>query len=303
MKISVAMATYNGEKYIREQIDSILNQTVQDFEIVVCDDCSSDGTWSILEDYSNHDNRVKAFRNGDNLGFKKNFEKTITLCQGDYVALCDQDDIWTTDHLEVLLNVMKDGVQISCGRPLFVDENNKELPKKYDYFRMVRAPISNEDTARHIFLGKSTYQGASMLIRRSFFDVALPIPDGVNYHDTWFAALAAVMNGFIYVDKYIMRYRRISNSVTYKTKFVSAFRYLVRHTIHDNVMPDRLVMIQEIEKRIKNPSSNQQKLLRRFEMMHMRKNTVLGRIANLPYRLYYFRSIYANDGIHIFDFS
>ncbi len=67
--ISVAMATYNGEKYIREQIDSILNQTVQDFELVVCDDCSSDGTWSILEDYANHDNRIKVFRNEGNLGF------------------------------------------------------------------------------------------------------------------------------------------------------------------------------------------------------------------------------------------
>ena len=299
--ISVAMATYNGEKYIKEQIDSILKQTVQDFEIVVCDDCSSDGTWFILEDYSNHDNRIKVFRNEGNLGFKKNFEKAIMLCQGDYVALSDQDDIWTTNHLEVLLNEMKDGVQIVCGRPLFVDEQNKELPEKYDYFKMDRAPISNDDTARHVFLGRSTYQGASMLIRKSFFDVALPIPDEALYHDSWFAALACIMDGFVYIDKFIMRYRRLNSSVTYNDLYISAFRRFVRHTIHNNILPDRIIMIREIRERVPNMNSNQQKMLQKFETMHLRKNTILGRIANLPYNLYHFRSIYANDGIHIFN--
>jgi glycosyltransferase involved in cell wall biosynthesis len=299
--ISVAMATYNGEKYIREQIDSILNQTVQDFELVVCDDCSSDGTWSILEDYSNHDNRIKVFRNEGNLGFKKNFEKVISLTCGDYVALCDQDDIWTDDYLEVLLNEMKDGILVVCGRPLFVDEHNKELPPQYDYLKMDRAPISNDDTARHVFLGRSSYQGASMLIRKSFFDIALPIPDGTLFHDSWFAALACVMDGFVYVNKYIMRYRRLKLSVTYNDMYVSAFRRFVRHTLHNNILPDRIIMIREIRERIPNMNSSQRKMLQTFETMHLRKNSVLGRIQNLPYRLYHFRSIYANDGIHIFS--
>lgn len=77
--ISIAMATYNGEKYLREQIDSILNQTIQDFELIVCDDCSTDTTWNILLDYQSQDKRIKCYRNEENLGFKKNFEKAIKM--------------------------------------------------------------------------------------------------------------------------------------------------------------------------------------------------------------------------------
>ena len=96
------MATYNGEKYLREKIDSILSKTIQNYELIVCDDCSTDTTWNILLDYQVQDKRIKCYRNEKNLGFKKNFEKAIRLCTGEYIALSDQDDIWTEDHLQVL---------------------------------------------------------------------------------------------------------------------------------------------------------------------------------------------------------
>lgn len=89
--ISIAMTTYNGEKYLREQLDSILNQTFSDFELIICDDCSKDATVKILEEYSLKDKRVRYFVNEKNLGFKKNFEKAISLCSGEYVAFSDQD--------------------------------------------------------------------------------------------------------------------------------------------------------------------------------------------------------------------
>ena len=299
--ISIAMATYNGARYLREQLDSILCQSVSDFELVVCDDCSTDETYSILEEYKAKDYRVRIFRNDTNLGFKKNFERVIGLTQGEYVALCDQDDIWEPDHLEVLLNEMRGKALLVCGKPLFVDEDNQELPEEYDYLKMDLVPRDNKGHARHLFLGRSTYQGASMLVKRTFFDVALPIPDGVFYHDSWFAALACLMNGFVYVDKCIMRYRRLTSSVTYADRHVSAFRKFVRQTIHDNILPDRLFMIQGIESRLSNIGPVQKKLLSTFETMHKRKNSVCGRILNLPYRLFYFRSIYAVRWNHIFD--
>ena len=71
------MATYNGERYIRQQLDSILNQSVRDFEVVVCDDCSSDATWDILQEYQSRFPSIRCFRNEKNLGFKANFEKAI----------------------------------------------------------------------------------------------------------------------------------------------------------------------------------------------------------------------------------
>ena len=108
--ISIAMATYNGEKYLAEQLDSILAQTVQDFELIVCDDCSSDSTAEILSRYAEKDSRIKIFVNEKNLGFVKNFEKAVSLCSGEYIALSDQDDVWFAGHLEILLRNIKDKI-------------------------------------------------------------------------------------------------------------------------------------------------------------------------------------------------
>ena len=92
--ISIAMATFNGEKYLREQIDSILAQTHQNFELVICDDCSTDGTAGILREYETQDSRIRVYVNERNIGFKKKFERAISLCKGEYIALSDQDDVW-----------------------------------------------------------------------------------------------------------------------------------------------------------------------------------------------------------------
>ena len=127
--ISIAMATYNGEKYLREQLDSILSQTITDWELIVCDDCSKDTTVGILKSYQRKDGRVKIFVNEKNLGFKKNFEKAIGLCSGDYIALADQDDIWHDNHLEVLLGLIGE-VSLSCGNARLMTSDSVVTEKK-----------------------------------------------------------------------------------------------------------------------------------------------------------------------------
>lgn len=110
------MATYNGEKYLREQIDSIFNQTVQDFELIVCDDCSTDTTWNILLDYQVQDKRIKCYRDEENLGFKKNFEKAIGLCTGEYIALSDQDDVWIGANVTICSGItIGQGAVVAAG--------------------------------------------------------------------------------------------------------------------------------------------------------------------------------------------
>ena len=96
--VSIAMATYNGEKYLKEQLDSIYAQTYKDIEVIVCDDCSSDKTVEILDEYKEKYG-LKYYINEKNLGFKKNFEKAISLCSGDFIALADQDDIWIENKI------------------------------------------------------------------------------------------------------------------------------------------------------------------------------------------------------------
>lgn len=126
MTVSVAMCTYNGAKYIREQIDSILGQTVQDIELIVCDDCSSDETLSVLHEYANHDPRIRIYQNEQNLGYKQNFAKALSLCTGEYIALSDQDDIWMPDHIEVLLAILGNR-SLAVGNSLLVDESGQSL--------------------------------------------------------------------------------------------------------------------------------------------------------------------------------
>ena len=96
--ISIALACYNGENYIHDQIQSILNQTISNLELIICDDKSSDDTVKVIQNID--DNRIKLFQNEKQLGVVKNFEKAISLCNGDYIALSDQDDIWVAEKLE-----------------------------------------------------------------------------------------------------------------------------------------------------------------------------------------------------------
>ncbi len=100
--ISIALATYNGSKFLREQLDSILSQSMTDFEVIVCDDCSTDDTVKILYEYAAKDTRFNIHEHETNLGFKKNFEHILSLCKGEFIAFCDQNDIWEPNHIHTL---------------------------------------------------------------------------------------------------------------------------------------------------------------------------------------------------------
>ena len=247
--ISIALASYNGEKYIREQLDSILNQTIQDFEVVVCDDASTDNTWIILEEYKEKDNRFRIYRNEKNLGFKKNFEKAISLCKGDYIALSDQDDIWTSNHLEILLNIIGDKL-LACGNSQIVD--NKGVDKGYDLRKLEALDFVsnyNLDIAYRVMLMGNPFQGACMMLNKSFCDIALPLPEQINFHDTWFAALSTICNSFVYTSKVINSYRQHNENVTslYKKSFCNLVKNMRLQSFSRN---DRPFYIKAIKERV-----------------------------------------------------
>lgn len=214
--VSVAMATYNGEKYIREQLDSILAQTYTDFEIVVCDDCSKDNTISILREYEKNNNRIHIYENEQNLGFKKNFEKAAGLCCGDYIAFSDQDDIWTPDHLQILLDGIN-GYDCSGAANIYIDKYGNEIP-------LLQGTRIFPKTKKDWFffeLNRNVFQGAAMMITKELRDKVLPIPDAVFTHDWWFALMAAQERGVNYLDVPILYYRRLSESVTIQDMDIS----------------------------------------------------------------------------------
>lgn len=220
---------------------------------------------------------------------------------GGYILLSDQDDLWMPNHIEVLASVMSPNVILASGKPQFVTEYNEELPRSEDYFSMDYIPTSNEGHARHIFLGGSSYQGASMMMRREFIQVALPIPEYVEYHDNWFAACSCFAGGLRYVDIPIVRYRRWGNAVTSAKQRKSVFRTFIGALLFNHALKDRLYIIDAIEDRIVNLSDTQSNLLGRFRRMLLRRKTFTGRFMNLPYIISHFKEIYAFDGKHLLN--
>ncbi|WP_296091197.1 glycosyltransferase family 2 protein [uncultured Treponema sp.] len=218
MKISIALTTYNGEKYLREQLDSILKQSIQDFELVITDDSSTDSTLKILNEYAEKDSRIKVFFNEKNLGFKKNFEKAISLCSGDYIALSDQDDVWTENHLQVLLENI--GSNDFVGANAFLcDEDAK--PTGTDLLSCSKIDFlpDSKDDWFFFLLHSNIFQGAACMFRRSLVQKAIPIPENVKFHDYWLALIASVNGGVVYVNKCILYYRQHGANVTENEKW------------------------------------------------------------------------------------
>jgi glycosyltransferase involved in cell wall biosynthesis len=220
-KISIALITYNGEKYIREQLDSIFNQTIQDFDIVVCDDCSTDSTKEILFEYADKDPRVVLNFNEKNLGFLRNIEKTIKLCKGEFIALADQDDIWEKEHLSVLHSNIGENFLI-CGDTLYVDKDNNSLNIKLSQaFKIdIDSLRNNDEHLLRSLVMSNIFQGAAMMINRKFTDFIIPFPNKIEYHDWWLALCAMALNKFVYVPIVIIRHRRHNSNASSDVEFV-----------------------------------------------------------------------------------
>ena len=172
MKISVAMATYNGEKYIQKQLDSILNQSHKVNEIILVDDKSTDNTREVIQKYIQQHPEMKFsfYVNEENLGYKKNFKKAMSYCRGEYIFLCDQDDIWMDDKVEKCVAYMNEkNIDLVVTDKQIIDENDnvtcssvrKHSNKNYDNWNTY-----DDITKYNIFV---TYAvGMSIIMKASF---------------------------------------------------------------------------------------------------------------------------------------
>jgi glycosyltransferase involved in cell wall biosynthesis len=287
--VSIAMATYNGAKYIQEQIDSILNQTIQDFELVICDDCSKDETLELLKEYASKDQRIRVYENECNLGFKRNFEKAVALCKGEYIALSDQDDIWMPNHLELLLGAMKNKV-LSCGNSLLVNGKGESMGMTWrEQVAFASVPETDLGKAMSILLFRNPYQGAAMMIKKELLEFALPIPKSMKYHDTWFAIIACFNGGISCFDTPILKYRRIEESVTglRKTR-ISRFNQYRSHFIWG----DKLDTIRCVSERLPKISEKEKKFLKKMEKICVRNKTFIGKWLNFIFTTIHYKTIY-----------
>ena len=125
--ISVAMATYNGEVYLRKQLDSILHQSLPVDEIIICDDQSSDGTVDIIQEYIKQYPHIHLYQNEQNLGYKRNFKKALSLCSKEYIFLCDQDDIWDSDKVKEMVAIMNNYIFLCDQDDIWDSDKVKEM--------------------------------------------------------------------------------------------------------------------------------------------------------------------------------
>lgn len=208
MKLSVAMAAYNGEKYIKEQIDSIMCQLGMDDELCISVDPSTDETYRICNKMSEEDPRIKVSM-GLGRGVKTNFEQAIKMCTGDIIFLSDQDDIWDPNKVMDVLScfIETNALLIVHDAMVCNDDCSRALIPSYFKYRG-----SKPGTMANI--AKNSYMGCCMAFRAELVPYCLPIPESVPMHDQWIGLVAERKGDVHFLNKQLIKYRRHSNNTT-----------------------------------------------------------------------------------------
>lgn len=213
MTVSVGLCTYNGAQFLRNQLDSILNQTFKVNEIVICDDGSTDETHRILSEYKNNFPEIfKIFINPANLRSVKNFEKAISLCTGDLIFLSDQDDVWTQHKVMTYLDYFQrdQAIDVLCSNGYIIDDQNADI-ESYTLWDAPEFLLQNNKEIDYytIFSTIGNFAtGASMALKKTFIDTIIPFPviEGFH-HDEWIALKAAEQKKFAFLNEKLFHYR------------------------------------------------------------------------------------------------
>ena len=210
-KVSVVMCTYNGEKYLREQIDSILGQTYPIYELLIVDDCSVDSTMDILVEYQNLYPNVHIVKNGCNLGVQENFRKAFFLAKGEFIAIADQDDIWKPYKIADLVSYIGDNYLIfSKSEYLFESENDKNV-----YLSSIKSDRKVIFKELRLVATLDAIAGHDIMFKKELLTL---IPD-LCWNTYWYdycLAIGAIGKGKImFLDTVHTQWRRHSNAVSY----------------------------------------------------------------------------------------
>lgn len=209
LRVSIVLATYNGEAYLEKQIDSLLAQTYQPFEIIVSDDCSLDATRQIITHYREIASiPFRVIFNEVNLGFIQNFAQAIKFSKGDIIALCDQDDFWFPTKLEKIISqfAKTPHLDLLFSDALVADENLN--PYNYTLYSRHFVPDLSSNNIVEDLIRKTDINGCTMAFRATLKPYILPISSMKWGHDHWIVFIAAVLGQIGFIDEPLMFYRR-----------------------------------------------------------------------------------------------
>ncbi len=231
-EIAILLATYNGEKYLKEQLDSLLNQTYKDFEILIRDDNSKDLTINIIQEYERvYPEKIKLIQDDlGNLGSSKSFMKLLEYSDSEYIMFCDQDDVWLPNKIELSLNKMKE-LENTHGKDLpllvftdlhVVDESLKIIENSFwKYQKLI--PKTTKDW--RMLVSQNVITGCTIMMNQQAKEVSLPFALDMMIHDQWIAVNVAKYGKIEYIDKQTILYRQHGNNVagahSYSLKYIS----------------------------------------------------------------------------------
>lgn len=206
--ISVAMAAFNGEKYLKMQLDSVCSQISSKDEIVVSVDPSKDDTLKILKEYRDKDSRLKIFI-GPSKGIAKNFENAINNCKGDYIFLCDQDDVWLPNKIKIVISEFKKeaSIDLVIHDALITDDR---LNIVYESF----FEKNDSGTGKLKNIIKNSYIGCCMTFKKELKPYILPFPENLPMHDQWIGLIAEFKGKVKFLNMPLIKYRRHSLTAT-----------------------------------------------------------------------------------------
>lgn len=203
--ISVCIATYNGERYIRQQIESIVCQLNVDDEIIVSDDGSTDGTLDIVKGIG--DKRIKIIEGPGRKSPILNFECALKASKGDFIFLSDQDDVWKPDKVEICMKWLKTYHCVVSDAEVTDNRLKPLYPSLYDIMQVRQGRIYNT-------IWKNGYTGCCMAFRRNVLEASLPFPKNIPMHDIWIGNVAAYKYNVILIPDRLIHFRRHENTIS-----------------------------------------------------------------------------------------
>ncbi len=218
--ISIALCTYNGEKFLQEQLASIAAQSLRPDELVVCDDLSNDNTIAILSEFKTWAQfAVHIHRNESNLGPVKNFEKAISLCRGNYIFLCDQDDVWLPNKIELSLQkIVQMEAVYGADVPIMLHTDAKVVDAQLNLIAESLWHFQQSNPAKGKILNRllpqNTATGCTIVINEALKKKALPIADDAMMHDWWLALVAVTFGHLEYFHAPLILYRQHDSNDT-----------------------------------------------------------------------------------------
>jgi glycosyltransferase involved in cell wall biosynthesis len=219
LKISIALCTYNGDRFLKELIDSIINQTIYVDEVIVSDDNSIDNTWAILEEYHfKYPDLFKISKNEHNLGPINNFEKTIQDCSGDIIFLADQDDIWLSNKVALTVEYFNNNIHAEA---FFSDAYligntfkgiNEKRARLWEYYNFNSSLSEKLSFFHYLLYFGNVVTGACLAIRKNSINKIVPFQlKNDIWHDEWIALKLSSSNSISWINEPLIKYRIHSN--------------------------------------------------------------------------------------------